>query len=143
MWQHPDRDRAKVRRVVAGAARNHGVDPQLALAVSWQESGWQMDLRLARRRHRRHAGAARAPAAWMELYAGRRLHLHRLGRQRHRRRPAAARPGAADRLASHRSAPTTRASARSAPHGLYGETRAYVANVLAIKRRLEAGRPPA
>ena len=28
-------------------------------------------------------------------------------------------------------------------HGLYGETKAYVANVLAIKKRLEAGRPPA
>ena len=27
-------------------------------------------------------------------------------------------------------------------HGLYDETRAYVANVEAIKRRLEAGRPP-
>jgi hypothetical protein len=27
--------------------------------------------------------------------------------------------------------------------GLYGETRAYVANVLALKRRLEAGLPPA
>ncbi len=28
-------------------------------------------------------------------------------------------------------------------HGLYGETKAYVANVLAIKKRLERGRPPA
>ena len=26
-------------------------------------------------------------------------------------------------------------------HGLYGETRPYVANVLALKRRLEAGLP--
>jgi hypothetical protein len=28
-------------------------------------------------------------------------------------------------------------------HGLYDDTRAYVDNVLAIKHRLEAGRPPA
>jgi hypothetical protein len=28
-------------------------------------------------------------------------------------------------------------------HGLYRETRSYVANVLAIKQRLETGRPPA
>jgi hypothetical protein len=28
-------------------------------------------------------------------------------------------------------------------HGLYDETKAYVANVQAIRRRLEAGRPPA
>jgi hypothetical protein len=28
-------------------------------------------------------------------------------------------------------------------HGLYDETRAYVDNVAAIKRRLEAGHPPA
>ncbi len=31
-----------MRAVVASTARRHGVDPQLALAVSWQEAGWQM-----------------------------------------------------------------------------------------------------
>ena len=36
---------ATVRHAVAGAAARLGVDPQLALAVSWQESGWQMDRR--------------------------------------------------------------------------------------------------
>ncbi len=30
-----------MRRVVVRIARQHGVDPHLALAVAWQESGWQ------------------------------------------------------------------------------------------------------
>ena len=34
--------RARVRSVIESTARRHGVDPQLALAVSWQEAGWQM-----------------------------------------------------------------------------------------------------
>ncbi len=78
MWQHPDRDREKVRRVVAGAARNHGVDPQLALAVSWQESGWQMGLVS----HADAIGAMQvlpSTGRWMEHYAGRPLDLDRLG----------------------------------------------------------------
>src|SRR6478609_11602848 len=68
---------ATVRRTVATTAARHGVDPQLALAVSWQESGWQMD-------RRSDAGAIGAmqvlpsTAAWMSPYAGHRLHLHRL-----------------------------------------------------------------
>lgn len=36
--------RAEVRRLVTRTARNHGVDPNLALAVAWQESGWQQDV---------------------------------------------------------------------------------------------------
>lgn len=32
--------RSEVRRLVAATARRHGVDPALALAISYQESGW-------------------------------------------------------------------------------------------------------
>ena len=141
MWQHPDRDREKVRRVVAGAARNHGVDPQLALAVSWQESGWQMGLVS----HADAIGAMQvlpSTGRWMEHYAGRPLDLDRLGdnaaagvlllkvlsRHTHRR--------------THKIGAYYQGLGAVRRHGLYDETRAYVANVVAIKQRLEAGRPP-
>jgi LysM repeat protein len=32
--------RAQTRALIVATARRHGVDPRLALAVSWQESGW-------------------------------------------------------------------------------------------------------
>nr|WP_300045397.1 transglycosylase SLT domain-containing protein [uncultured Nocardioides sp.] len=141
MWQHPDRDREKVRRVVAGAARNHGVDPQLALAVSWQESGWQMGLVS----HADAIGAMQvlpSTGRWMEHYAGRPLDLERLGdnatagvlllkvlsRHTHRR--------------THKIGAYYQGLGAVRRHGLYDETRAYVADVEAIKQRLEAGRPP-
>ena len=141
MWQHPDGDREKVRRVVAGAARNHGVDPQLALAVSWQESGWQMGLVS----HADAVGAMQvlpSTGRWMEHYAGRPLELEKLGdnaaagvlllkvlsRHTHRR--------------THKIGAYYQGLGAVRRHGLYDETRTYVANVEAIKRRLEAGRPP-
>lgn len=141
MWQHPDSDREKVRRVVAGAARHHGVDPQLALAVSWQESGWQMGVVSSANA----VGAMQvlpSTARWMEQYAGRRLELRKLGDNakagvlllrvlsRHtQRRP-------------HKIGAYYQGLGAVQRHGLYEETRAYVDNVEAIKRRLEDGRSP-
>jgi LysM repeat protein len=141
MWQHPDRDREKVRRVIAGAARHHDVDPQLALAIAWQESGWQMGVVSSA-----HAiGAMQvlpATARWMEHYAGRRLRLHKLGDN--------AKAGVLLlRVLSHHTHRRThkigayyQGLGAVREHGLYAETRAYVGNVVAIKRRLEDGRPP-
>lgn len=141
MWQHPDADREKVRRVVAGTARHHGVDPQLALAISWQESGWQMGVVSAA-----HAiGAMQvlpSTARWMEHYAGRPLDLRKLGDN--------ARAGVLLlRVLSHHTQRRThkigayyQGLGAVQRHGLYDETRAYVASVEAIKRRLEDGRPP-
>lgn len=142
MWQHPDPEREKVRRVIAGAARTHGVDPQLALAVAWQESGWQMGVVS----HARAIGAMQvlpSTARWMEHYAGRRLHLRRLGDN------ATAGVLLLRVLASHTQRRTHKIGAyyqglgAVRRHGLYEETEAYVGNVEAIKRRLEDGRPPA
>lgn len=142
MWQHPDRDREKVRRVIAGAARSHGVDPQLALAVAWQESGWQMGV----------VSSADAIGAmqvlpstgrWMEHYAGRDLDLRRSGDNaragvlllrvlsRHTERRA------------HKIGAYYQGLGAVRRYGLFDETRTYVDNVEAIKQRLEAGRPPA
>lgn len=141
-WRHPDPSRGEVRRVVARTARRHGVDPQLALAVSWQEAGWQMH-------HVSSADAVGAmqvlpsTARWMEQYAGRRLHLRRLADN------AEAGVLLLDVLGEHTGARRHLIGAyyqglgAVREHGLYEETRAYVANVVAIERRLEAGRPPA
>jgi LysM repeat protein len=133
---------ATVRRTVARTALRHGVDPQLALAVAWQESGWRMGLRSG-------AGAIGvmqvlpSTGAWMSLYEGRRLHLHRLADN--------ATAGVrllgvlGDETGSRRHLVGAYYQGLGAvrSHGLYGETRHYVANVLAIRHRLEAGRPPA
>lgn len=141
MWQHPDRDREKVRRVIAGAARHHDVDPQLALAISWQESGWQMDVVSGA-----HAVGAMqvlpSTARWMEHYAGRRLRLHELGDN------AKAGVLLLQVLARHTQRRTHKIGAyyqglgAVQRHGLYEETKDYVASVEAIKRRLEDGRSP-
>jgi soluble lytic murein transglycosylase-like protein len=127
---------------VAGAAVRLGVDPELALAVSWQESGWQMD-------RRSDAGAVGAmqvlptSGAWMEQYAGRELHLRRL-------RDNATAGVTLLRVLNDETRSTRRAVAAYYQglgavrvHGLYGETRAYVADVTALRARLEAGHPPA
>ena len=140
-WQHPDRDREKVRRVIAGAARHHDVDPQLALAIAWQESGWQMGVVSGANA----IGAMQvlpSTARWMEHDAGRRLRLRRLGdnatagvlllrvlsHHTHRR--------------THKIGAYYQGLGAVREHGLYAETRTYVANVVAIKNRLEDGRPP-
>ncbi len=84
-----------------------------------------------------------ASGAWMALYAGRRLHLRRL----HDNATAGVTllRVLADETTVHaaRRRGVLPGPRRRPQHGLYGETRHYVANVMAIKRRLEAGRPPA
>ena len=136
-----DPSRAVVRRVVARTAARRGVDPQLALAISWQESGWQMDRRSS-------AGAIGAmqvlpgTAAWMSLYEGRRLHPRRL------RDNAAAGVRLlavlADETSSTRRAVAAYYQGLGAvrDHGIYAQSRPYVRSVLALKHRLEAGRKP-
>jgi LysM repeat protein len=132
--------RATVRRVIAATARRHGVDPDLALAVSWQEAGWQMH----------HVSSADAIGAmqvipatgeWMSGLVGRDLDLHDLQdnatagvvllkvlRQQARTRVAVA--GYYQGLAGVRE------------HGMYDDTKRYVANVMALKGRFEGGEYP-
>jgi murein DD-endopeptidase MepM/ murein hydrolase activator NlpD len=137
----PATGRDRVRRTIAAAARRHGVDPDLALAMAWQESGWQMDVVST-------AGAIGAmqvlptTGTWMELYADRSLRLRRL------RDNVEAGVRLLRVLDDHTSSRRRQVAAyyqglgAVREHGLYDETEAYVANVLAIKRRLEQGRPP-
>jgi soluble lytic murein transglycosylase-like protein len=129
-----------VRRVVVAAARRHHVDPHLALAIAWQESGWQQ--------HRRSsAGAIGAmqvlpgTGAWMSTYAGRHLDVYALrdnvvagvlllkvlrGITTYRRTVAAYYQG----LGSLRR------------HGAYPSTRRYLRNVASLHRRLRHGWQP-
>jgi LysM repeat protein len=68
--------RAQTRQMIINTARRHGVDPRLALAVSWQESGW----------NQRQVSVANAIGAmqvipssgeWASQMAGRKLNLLR------------------------------------------------------------------
>jgi soluble lytic murein transglycosylase-like protein len=137
-----DPSRQRVRAAIVRASRRQGVDPQLSLAVSWQESGWQMH-------HVSSAGAIgamqvlRSTVQWMELYAGRDLRARRL------RDNVATGVTLLDVLAAETVSRARQVGAyyqglgAVRRHGLYDETRAYVDNVLAIKHRLERGQPPA
>jgi hypothetical protein len=84
-----------------------------------------------------------ASGEWMELYVGRDLHLRRL----HDNATAGATLlhvlGGETRSTRHAVAAYYQGLGAVREHGLYAETRAYVANVAAIRERLEAGRPPA
>lgn len=137
---HPSRDR--VRRTITRAANYRGVDPQLALAIGWQESGWQM--------HRvSSAGAIGAmqvlpgTGRWMEQYAGRDLRLKVLKDNATAGVLLLGVLGDHTRNRRHQVGAYYQGLGALEDHGLFGETKAYVANVLAIKARLEAGRPPA
>lgn len=73
-WRHADLSRTQVRRLVTSSARRHAVPTNLALAVAWQESGWQQ-------REVSSTGALGImqvmpdTGRWMRAYAGHRLHL--------------------------------------------------------------------
>ena len=137
----PHPGRAHVRRVIVDTARRHGVPPKLALAVSWQESGWQMH-----RTSKAHAiGAMQvlpATGTWMSMYAGRPLKL------RHTRDNVLAGVlllGVLDDLTHtrrHQVAAYYQGLGAVREHGLYQETKRYVRNVRAIDQRLQRGLPP-
>lgn len=140
--QRSDPSRQQVRHTIVRVSRRYGVDPELALAVSWQEAGWQMH-------HVSGAGAIGAlqvlpsTGRWMEWYAGRRLHLHRL---RDNVTAGVLLLGVLDDhtgSARHQLAAYYQGLGALQRHGLYDDTRGYVANVLAIRQRLETGRSPA
>ncbi len=141
-WKHADPSRAAVRSAIVRTARAHGVDPELALAISWQESGWQMH-------HVSWASAIGAmqvlpsTGTWMSLYAGRPLKLTRL------RDNALAGVLLLKVLDDNTSTQRQQIAAyyqglgAVREHGLYRETERYVANVQYLKRRLEHGWRPA
>ncbi|HET6626888.1 MAG TPA: LysM peptidoglycan-binding domain-containing protein [Nocardioidaceae bacterium] len=137
----PDPSRATVRRIIERTAVRYGVDPQLALAISWQEAGWQQH-------HVSHADAVGAmqviPATgeWMSGVVGRDLDLLDV----HDNVTA----GVALLKVLTDAAPGRQAIAGYyqglagvRKNGMYDDTKHYVANVLYLKKRFEQGRYPA
>ena len=73
-WLHDDLTRDQVRRLIVATARHFDVPPRLALAIAWQESGWQQ-------RRVSSTGALGVmqvmpdTGRWMRWYVGRPLRL--------------------------------------------------------------------
>jgi len=140
-WRGTGATRHQVRRLVAATARRHHVDPHLALAISWQESGWQQ--------HRRSsAGAIGAmqvlpgTARWMSTYAGRRLNAYAL------RDNVVAGVLLLRVLRTHTTYRRTVAAYYQGlgsvrRDGLYPSTRRYLRSVVALHHRLRHGWRPA
>ena len=139
-WKLADVSRTKVRRVVVRIARERDVDPHLALAVAWQESGWQQ-------RRISSAGAIGVmqvlpgTARWMSTYVGRPLNPY----------------GLYDNVTAGvvlikvlRSQTGPRAAVASYYQGLgsvqrrgmYTSTKAYVKNVVSLRSRMKRGWNP-
>lgn len=137
-----DASRARVHDKIERVSHRRDVDPELSLAVSWQEAGWQMH-------HVSGAGAIGAmqvlpsTADWMEWYVGRSLHPRRLHDNAVTGVTLLRVLADNTRSRRHRVGAYYQGLGAVRDHGLYDETRAYVDNVLAIKGRLEAGQPPA
>jgi LysM repeat protein len=129
--------RAQMRRLIVRTAKRHGVDPNLALAVSWQESGFNM-----RRVSVANAiGAMQvipATGAWASTVVGRRLDLLEprdnvtagVVLLKVLTRSAGERNAVAGYYQGLKSVRT---------RGMYADTKAYVGNVLALKKRFARG----
>lgn len=131
----PAPSRTKVRSMIVAASRQHGVDPRLALAIGWQESGWNQ----RRVSHKNAIGVMQclpSTGRWMSGVVGRQLNLLQAGDN--------IACGVALLRTLGRAAENEReviaayyqglASVRS--RGMYDDTLRYVANVLAHKRRM-------
>lgn len=137
-----DEHTADVRRVVAATARRHGVDPHLALAIAWQESGWQMD----RVSETGALGAMQVmpdTGTWMASYADRPLRLRTL--QDNATAGVLLLKVLRGMASSERNVIAAYYQGLGAvrEHGLFDDTHGYVANVRALRDRLERGQSPA
>lgn len=139
-WRQADASREQVRRIIVRTARRHQVDPHLALAIAWQESGWQQ-------RRRSSAGAIGAmqvlpgTGQWMSLYVDRPLNIYSL------RDNVTAGVVLVKVLRGHTSHRGTIAAYYQGlgalqKRGVYPSTRTYLRNVLALERLLRRGWDP-
>ena len=134
--QHHSPSRTQIKAMIVATARRHGVDPKLALAVSWQESGWnQRQVSVANA-----IGAMQvipSSGAWASQLAGRKLNLlnaqdnitagvillRSLSRSAHTQDQAIA--GYYQGLYSVQNV------------GMYADTKRYVASVTLLKRQMQ------
>jgi LysM repeat protein len=139
-WVHGGASRTEVRHVIAKKARRVGVEPHLALAIAWQESGWQ---------HKQVSSAGALGAMqvmpgtgrWMSAYLGRKLNLRNL----HDNVSAGVvliKVLRGQTKLKYTIAGYYQGLAGVRRYGMYKSTKRYVANVLAIKRALGRGWDP-
>lgn len=133
LWKLP---RGAVKRIIVREARRQGVPVRLALAVGWQESGWHQPVVSVD-----HAiGVMQllpASGEWMEQYLHREINLRNT---RHNVRAGVKML----RVLLDSTTSTRRAVgayyqglAGIRKHGMYADTKAYVANVMALTRRVD------
>jgi LysM repeat protein len=139
-WRHEEASRARVRAVIVRKAERYAVNRNLALAISWQEAGWQQ-YRVSSAHAIGTMQVIPSTGRWMSQYVGRRLNLYGLYDNttagvvlikvlRNRTSLKHTIAGYYQGLGSVRAV------------GMYHSTRAYVANVLALKKRIAHGWNP-
>lgn len=142
---HPSRNQTtptkqQVRRQIIKSAKHNGIDPNLALAIAWQESGWQMDVTSS-------AGAVGAmqvmPAnvPWLQIVLNRKIKLTKL------RDNVASGMTILRLLRLHNGVRRSIAAyyqgiGSLTINGPYKSTKRYVKSVRAIKKRLDGGWHP-
>ena len=136
-----DRDkRAAVRRLITGIANRHGVDPQLALAVSWQEAGWQQDA-VSSAKARGVMQVIPSTGRWLSEVTGRDLDLRDVEDNAYA--GVALLKLLTDRIHTRRAlAGYYQGLGSVAENGLYDDTKDYIANVLALRKAFENGDYP-
>lgn len=140
-WRGAHASRAEVRRIITLIAHSHHVGPNLALAVAWEESGWQQHVISPA-----HAiGVMQvlpSTGRWISTYAGHRLQLYHL----HDNATAGVlflrllREEARDR--KHAVAGYYQGLASVRQDGMYHSTKHYVRTVLNLRRHLRHGWHP-
>ena len=126
-------NRQQMRSIIVRTAKRHGVDPNLALAVSWQESGWNM----------RAVSVANAVGAmqvipatgeWMSTVVGRRLNL--LKPQDNATAGVVLLKVLRAQTSEKKAIAAYYQGLRSVrQRGMFADTKRYVASVLALKRQ--------
>ncbi len=132
--------RSQMRSIIASTARRHGVDPNLALAIAWQESGWKQ----------RVVSPANAVGAMQVIPSSGRFSSDIIGRRLdllNARDNATAGVVLLDWLTRAATVPNAVAgyyqglgSVRK--NGMFTDTKRYVSNVLRIQKRLQQGWNP-
>jgi LysM repeat protein len=133
--------RGQMRSLISSTARKYGVDPELALAVSWQESGWKQ----------RVVSPANAIGAMQVIPSTGRFASSIVGRNLDLLKPldnVIAGVVLLDRLTAAAKLDVAVAGYYQGlggvrRNGMYPDTKLYVKNVLRIKAQLESGWNPA
>jgi LysM repeat protein len=132
--------RAQMRTLIIATSKRFGVDPELALAVSWQEAGWKQ----------RVVSPANAVGAMQVIPSTGRFASSVVGRELNLLRPrdnVTAGVVLLDRLTGAAELQTAVAGYYQGlggvqRNGMYPDTKLYVKNVLRIKAQLERGWSP-